>query len=425
MAAGEAVSAIFANQLEANRALLDDPFLFGDLTNRTLHIGRVLYGGFSLTSNRVVTRIRIPLTRRGRKSAHLSKKGGVAQLVRARGSYPRRPGFESLHRHPQLSPAMIAERVRNFISKHKLLRKGQRVLVTLSGGPDSAALLTLMSELGFRTSALYVNHNLRGQESLQEERFVRKFCGDRRIPLFVETIHWRKRPANLEEEARKRRYRHILKVAAEHKFSRVALAHHADDVAETLLLQLIRGSGPLGLQGLRPQRGIFVRPMLETSRQQILEYLNQSNTPYFTDTSNQDPSFRRNRVRLELIPYLEKHFHPRVKAALARAASLIHEQNKLVDQLLETFRTAPGVPRKRDPDPRKANGSASRSVEKGSVEESSQTAGYAASSFGKKHGSPSAGDSKPQEHGTSRISHGTIDEGLDSPSCERGDSGEF
>src|SRR5262249_2763699 len=137
--------------------------------------------------------------------------------------------------HPQLNVKPIAERIRDFMGRHKLLRKGQRVLVTYSGGPDSTALLMLLSDLGFRTTALYVNHNLRGQESLQEEAFVRKFCHDRKIPLFIETIQWRKKPANLEEEARKRRYRHILKVAAEHKFSRVALAHHADDVAETLL----------------------------------------------------------------------------------------------------------------------------------------------------------------------------------------------
>ena len=144
-------------------------------------------------------------------------------------------------------------------STEQLVQKSKRVLVAYSGGADSTFLLVILSKLRPKTAAVYVNHNLRGEESASEERFVRQFCADRKIPLFVEQIQWKKKPANLDESARKRRYRHFAKVASEQKYDRVALAHHRDDVAETFLLRLIRGSGPTGLSGLAPRRGIYVQ----------------------------------------------------------------------------------------------------------------------------------------------------------------------
>lgn len=184
---------------------------------------------------------------------------------------------------------------------------------------------------------MYVNHTLRGKDSIREEEFVRKFCVERSIPLFVETIHWKTIPGNLEEAARKKRYRHLAKVAAEHSFHKVALGHQREDVAETFLQRLIRGSGPFGLAVLPPRRGMYIRPLLECSRAEILEYLSQNNIPFFTDSTNADLRFQRNRIRNELIPYLQEQMNPEVVAALFRASRWLLEQKELLDEILDRY----------------------------------------------------------------------------------------
>lgn len=232
---------------------------------------------------------------------------------------------------------MLAGKVSSFIQNNSLLNQREKVLVAYSGGPDSTALLLALRELVYPVCAVYVNHRLRGKESEQEEVFVRRFCAERRISLFVEQLSWKKKPSNLEEAARKKRYRHLAKVAHEQGFRNVALAHHRDDAAETFLLQLLRGSGPQGLSGLWARRDIFIRPLLECSRDEILEYLRVNQAPYFTDISNLDLSFRRNRIRHQILPILEKHFNPKLRAALSRTSHWIAEQNRLIAELMKPY----------------------------------------------------------------------------------------
>lgn len=212
------------------------------------------------------------------------------------------------------------------------------MLVAYSGGPDSTALMLLLRDLGYKVSAAYVNHRLRGEESEREEAFVREFCHERRIRLFVEHLSWKqRRPSNLEEQARKRRYRHLAKVEQEHRFRVVALGHNRDDVAETFLLHLVRGSGPRGLSGIWPKRGPYVRPLLECSRAEILDYLGQKQASCFNDSSNTDPALQRNRMRHEILPLLEKHFNPELKASLHRTSRWILEQNRLLAELMKPY----------------------------------------------------------------------------------------
>jgi len=230
----------------------------------------------------------------------------------------------------------IEEKVRQSIEQHSLLQIGERPLVAYSGGPDSTCLLLLLSKLCSDTAAVYVNHHLRGDESEQEELFVRKFCADRNLPLFVEQMNWNKPPSNLEEKARKRRYRHFQRVAIDQKFDKVALAHHKDDVTETFLFRLIRGSGPSGLAGMAWRRGIFIRPLLNCSHQEILQFLHEQGANYFTDSSNSDMAFRRNRIRHELIPLIEE-MNPKFTESIVRTSHWISEQNELVEQLLDSY----------------------------------------------------------------------------------------
>jgi len=232
---------------------------------------------------------------------------------------------------------LLTDNVRQFILKHGLLLPGERLLVAFSGGPDSACALLVLREIWGEVAAVYVNHQLRGEESVQEEEFVRRFCADRGIPLFCERITWARRPSNLEEEARKRRYRHLEKVAREQGYKKIALAHHQDDVVETFLLRLIRGTGPTGLAGPAIRRGRFIRPLLECSRQEILDYLSLSGNAYFQDASNLEPYQQRNRLRNELIPYIKKNFNPGFAENVLRASRWIGEQNELLDALMEPY----------------------------------------------------------------------------------------
>ena len=154
----------------------------------------------------------------------------------------------------------------------------------------------------------------------------------------MERIRWKKRPSDLEQTARKRRYRHLAKVAREQGFHKVALAHHRDDGVETFLLNLVRGSGPKGLGGLQPKRDIYIRPMLECTHKEILEYLKRHRIPFFTDTSNEQLNFRRNRIRKELIPYIEKHFNPAFSESIHRTAQWMAEQERILLKLLQPYR---------------------------------------------------------------------------------------
>ena len=234
---------------------------------------------------------------------------------------------------------MIERKIKQFIKRNSLIHQGDPILVAYSGGPDSTALLTVLKSLYDNdVAAVYVNHHLRGKESEEEEKFVRTFCKTRNISLFVETIQWKKRPSNLEEAARKRRYRHFAKVAHEKGFQKIALAHHRDDSVETFLLHLIRGSGPRGLGGLRPKRDIYIRPMLDCTHKEVLAYLKQHRIRFFTDTSNRNLDFTRNRIRHRLIPLIEKELNPQFSTAVYHTSHWIEEQNRLVMNLLQSFK---------------------------------------------------------------------------------------
>ena len=234
---------------------------------------------------------------------------------------------------------MIERKIKESIKSNSLIQKGDRVLVAYSGGPDSSALLIALKHLyDDKIAAVYVNHQLRGKESEKEETFVRTFCKSRNIPLFVETIQWKKRPSDLELTARKRRYRHLAKVAQEQGFQKIALAHHRDDAVETFLLHLIRGSGPSGLGGLQPKRDIYIRPMLDCTHAEVLAYLKQHRIRFFTDTSNRNLNFTRNRIRHRLIPLIEKQFNPQFSTAVYRTSLWIAEQNRLVMKLLQPYK---------------------------------------------------------------------------------------
>lgn len=200
---------------------------------------------------------------------------------------------------------------------------GSRVLVGVSGGADSVALLMLLHhvapfrELGIE--AAHLDHGLR-PDSSDDARFVAQLCGRLGVPLTCEQANVaalaRQRKGSLEEVARDVRRSFLLRVAEQRDCDLVALGHHADDQAETFLLQLLRGAGPAGLAGMRVVNGRVVRPLLAFHRRELISYLEREQVSWREDLSNQDQRFLRNRIRHELIPLLES-INPQIRGQLA------------------------------------------------------------------------------------------------------------
>ena len=200
-------------------------------------------------------------------------------------------------------------------------------LVALSGGADSVALALMMLDEGLNVHALHCNFHLRGEESNRDEAFVTHFCHRHNIPLDVkhfDTISLAKEHGvSLEMEARQLRYDWFRERALDLDAEAICVAHHMDDQAETLLLNLIRGTGLQGLSAMHPERTIqglkILRPLLNISKQEILSYLNSRGQDYVTDSTNLERDALRNKIRLDLMPML-KELNPSIASCLARTA---------------------------------------------------------------------------------------------------------
>jgi tRNA(Ile)-lysidine synthase len=207
------------------------------------------------------------------------------------------------------------------------VRKGELILLGLSGGPDSVALThalhTVAQNLGYRLAAAHLNHRLRGTESDRDERFVHETCGRLGLDLIVErTDGLGPDTPNLEERARELRHSFLNRTADRLGASHIALAHHADDQAETVLMRLLRGAGMAGLGAMAEAGpGRLIRPLLGVSRVALLAYLNAIGARFVTDSTNLSTTPQRNRVRNELLPMLEREYAPGLRGRLAALSS--------------------------------------------------------------------------------------------------------
>jgi tRNA(Ile)-lysidine synthase len=206
-----------------------------------------------------------------------------------------------------------------------------RPLALVSGGPDSVALLRALVELGAEPVVLHVDHGLRGEESREDAEFVLELCGRLGVRCEVRRLLLEE-GSNLQERARDERYRLAEEVATELVLHTVTGGHTADDVAETVLLNLSRGAGLRGLGGIPPVRGGICRPLIERTRGEVLDYLAGFGQPYRTDPTNLTGKYARNRVRLEVLPILEE-LHPGAARNLARGAALAREDLEVLEDL--------------------------------------------------------------------------------------------
>ena len=222
-----------------------------------------------------------------------------------------------------------------------LLPQGCRVLCAVSGGADSMCLLHwLCSQGDLQVIAAHYEHGLRGEESLRDAAFVEDFCKENGIPCVVEHgdagAYARKKHLGIEEAARELRYAFLERTADEHCCDRIATAHNADDQTETVLLNLCRGAGLSGLCGIPPKRGRIVRPLLQTTRREIEDYLLANALSHIEDSSNRDESFRRNRLRHQVLPIL-RELNPRLSETLARSSALLREDAEYLEEQAERF----------------------------------------------------------------------------------------
>ena len=220
----------------------------------------------------------------------------------------------------------MKERVRKYIQANRILRPEELVLVAVSGGADSIALLIVLQQLGYSVQALHCNFQLRGKESDRDERFVSEFCRQKDIPLLIQHFDTREYAAqhniSIEMAARDLRYEWFYQVLAETKAQCIAVAHHKNDQAETLLLNLVRGTGIRGLAGMYPLRNNIARPLLCVTREEILSYLNQMNQDYVTDSTNLEKEATRNKVRLDVLPLLAE-INPNIISTLSDTCSIM------------------------------------------------------------------------------------------------------
>jgi tRNA(Ile)-lysidine synthase len=221
---------------------------------------------------------------------------------------------------------------------------GSAVLVGVSGGPDSVALLHLLVELApqleIRLGAAHLHHGLRRRAADADAEFSARLARSYRVPFYTDRRDVRAyrnaRKLSLEEAGRRVRYAYFDELAQQYDFDKIALGHHADDNAELMLMFLLRGSGMTGFSGIPPVRGArIVRPLIRLSRREILEYLAAEDIAYVVDQTNTDGRFLRNRIRRHLLPMLRAQYNPAIDKGLNRLAEILRAENQWMDSLTE------------------------------------------------------------------------------------------
>lgn len=234
-------------------------------------------------------------------------------------------------------PKNLIKKVQNTVFQRGLFARGEKIVVGVSGGPDSVCLLDVLAKIatksGMRLIIAHVNYGLRGEDSKKDEYFVRKLAEKYGIRSSV--FEAKSKGKISENVLRETRYEFFEKVRKKNKFGLIAVAHNTDDQVETFLMRIIRGAGLQGLSAMKYKNGKIIRPLLDVSRKEILEYLKKNDLKFREDKTNLQNLFFRNKVRNELIPYLEKNFNPNIRRTIFRSIDNIAEDYSLIAGLAE------------------------------------------------------------------------------------------
>jgi tRNA(Ile)-lysidine synthase len=241
---------------------------------------------------------------------------------------------------PLSIPDRFCRNVIRTIQTHDMIRAGDAVLLAVSGGPDSMALVRVMMaltpDLKLQVGLAHLNHGLRGGDAGRDQAFVQQFADAHGLPCFCETrdvsILARDRKISLEDAGRRARYDFFFRTVHSQGYTCIATGHTRDDNAEQVLMALLRGSGSAGLAGIPATReDRVIRPLIDRSRREIMAFLHALGQTFVTDDSNRNPAFLRNRIRHHLIPLLEKDYNPGMKQGLHRLSRILGSEDHFLD----------------------------------------------------------------------------------------------
>lgn len=232
----------------------------------------------------------------------------------------------------------MLNKIKRFIASEHLLRVDALYLVALSGGADSVALLLCLKELGYRVEAVHCNFQLRGEESMRDERFCEELCQHENIPLhkvhFDTQSYADLHKVSIEMAARELRYRYFFQLKEALKAEGICVGHHKEDSVETVLINLVRGTGLSGLMGIRPRKNDIIRPLLCVTRQEIEDYLRRHASTFVTDSTNLVDDVVRNKIRLNVLPQLAE-INPSVTEAILTTANHLSDVEAIVQESLK------------------------------------------------------------------------------------------
>jgi tRNA(Ile)-lysidine synthase len=237
----------------------------------------------------------------------------------------------------------MLNKVKDYIRKHKLLNDNDLYIVALSGGADSVALLLLLDEMGYNIHAAHCNFHLRGEESDRDELFCESLCQQKSIPfhrIHFDTLTYAEtHKVSVEMAARELRYHYFEELRSDIGATGVCVAHHQDDSVETVLLNLIRGTGLRGLTGIQCRNGHILRPLLCVSRKEIESYLQTKDQDYVIDSTNLEDDMLRNKVRLRVIPLLQE-LNPAVTENILRTSENLTETQGILDSIVSLYKNS-------------------------------------------------------------------------------------
>ena len=232
----------------------------------------------------------------------------------------------------------MLNKVKQFIAEKHLLKADRLYLVALSGGADSVALLLVLKELGYSIEAVHCNFHLRGEESLRDEQYCKDLCEREDIPLHIAHFDTKEyadlHKISIEMAARDLRYKYFFQLKDDLQAATICVGHHKEDSVETILINLLRGTGLSGMMGISPDANSIIRPLLSVSRQEIEQYLEERKVSYVTDSTNMIDDVVRNKIRLNIIPLLQE-INPSVNDAILTTAQHLTDANIILQDSLE------------------------------------------------------------------------------------------
>ena len=232
----------------------------------------------------------------------------------------------------------MKNKILTYINKENLLNRREKVVVTCSGGADSIFLLHILNKLGFDCIVAHCNFHLRGEESDRDENFVREFCERENLTLLVQHFDTKQfaseNKLSIEMAARELRYNWFEEIRKEYNASAIAVAHHSDDSIETILLNLLRGTGLKGICGIRPKNGYIVRPLLCVNRKEIEDYLHEQGIEYIVDSTNLENEYTRNKIRNIVMPIL-REINPQIDSVMLSNAENFSSAESIYKEAIE------------------------------------------------------------------------------------------